>query len=94
MRGIVFVFKEVRRGQRVAEEGFLQGAPSVGYADDDADACGDRPPGLGDPRADENLKFGDEAGEAGQTHGGHSSDDEGPRGKRQTLGQMHGFEFG
>ena len=50
--------------------------------------------GLRFPRADEHLQFGDEAGEAGQAHGGHSGDDKGPRGKGQAPREVHGFKFG
>jgi len=53
----VLVLKDVSTGRRcVAEEGFLQGSPGVGDADDDADAGGGGPPGVGDPRSDEDLR--------------------------------------
>ena len=39
-------------------------------------------------------EIGNKAGEAGQAHGGHCGDYEGPGRKGEALGQVHGFEFG
>ena len=87
-------FKLMRGGQRVGEECLLQGAPDVGDADDDADAGSDGPPGIGAPRADQNLQLGDEAGEAGQPHGRDAGDDKGPGGEGQSPREVHGFKLG